>query len=108
MKLSVIFVTLALAISSAQACARYKTCWCERSNVEYQGKIQDNIAWDEDTVKACAGTGEAGYYGQNFQECYRYKSSRWWFIKAKAINNCDWTDKCIAAGATIGYCRDKI
>ncbi|KAK2023270.1 hypothetical protein LX32DRAFT_571998, partial [Colletotrichum zoysiae] len=109
MKLSVIFATLAVAISSAQACAKYKTCWCERSGVEYQGKIQDNIAWDEDTAKACEGTGEAGYYGQNFQECYRYKKGGFLFFQhAKGIENCEWTEKCIAAGATIGYCRDKI
>ncbi|EFQ34678.1 hypothetical protein CGRA01v4_14131 [Colletotrichum graminicola] len=107
MKLSVILATLALAVSSAQACAKYKNCWCVRNNVEYQGRIQD-IASDEDTVKACAGTGDPGYYGQNFQECHRYKHGWWPFTNFKAINNCEWTDKCVAAGATIGYCRDKI
>ncbi|KAK2000292.1 hypothetical protein LX36DRAFT_435564 [Colletotrichum falcatum] len=108
MKPSVIFATLALAVSSAQACAKYKTCWCEKSNVEYQGKIQDNIAWDDATVIACEGTGAAGYYGSNYQECHRYSKGWWPFKKLKAIDNCGWTDKCVAANATIGYCRDKV
>ncbi|KAK1977285.1 hypothetical protein LZ30DRAFT_601586 [Colletotrichum cereale] len=108
MKLSVIISALALAIASAEACANYKTCWCERSNFEYEGRIQDNIAWDESTAKACDGTGAVGYYGKNYQECYKYKTHWPTFISSDAIDNCRWTAKCIAAGATIGYCRDKI
>ncbi|KAK1962486.1 hypothetical protein LY78DRAFT_643021 [Colletotrichum sublineola] len=111
MKLSVTFAALALAISSAQACAKYKNCWCEKNGVEYQGKIQDNIAWDNATKAACDNEGgEAGWYGNNFMECYRYKKGGIIFFLSptKAIQNCEWTEKCKAAGGDIGYCREKI
>ncbi|OHW93689.1 ec65 protein [Colletotrichum incanum] len=115
MKISAaVFITATLAISTAEACASYKNCWCVRNNVEYEGRIQDNIAWDADTVKACAangGGGVAGWYGQNFQECYRYVKRT---IRLDgAINNCDWNKRCAAAGnlsgaETYGVCRNKI
>ncbi|TQN70159.1 hypothetical protein CSHISOI_05305 [Colletotrichum shisoi] len=63
---------------------------CERDNFEYQGKIQDNIPWDEDTVKACVPPGTVDYYGQTFKECYRYQKSFPAFLPSKAIDNCDW------------------
>ncbi|CAI0647430.1 hypothetical protein CGCSCA5_v007215 [Colletotrichum siamense] len=109
MKLSALFAVAALAVASTEACAKYKHCWCERDNFEFQGKVQDNVPWDDDTVKACAdNSGEVGYYGQNFKECYRYKKNFIALIPSKAINNCDWTKSCVAAGASTGYCRDKI
>ncbi|KAK6210958.1 hypothetical protein QIS74_10222 [Colletotrichum tabaci] len=108
MKLSVICTIVALAVTSTEACAKYKHCWCERDNFMYQGKIQDNVPWDEDTVKACVDPGTVGYYGQNFKECYRYKQMFPAFIPSKAIDNCDWRNKCISVGASTGYCRDKI
>ncbi|KZL67632.1 EC65 protein [Colletotrichum tofieldiae] len=114
MKLPSVLLIVTLALTTAEACASYKHCWCLRNGIEYQGKVQDNIAWDEDTVKACVangGGGVSGYYGQNFKECYRY-------VKRKirldgAINNCDWNNYCIAAGkaagvSAYGVCRDKI
>ncbi|GKT59842.1 EC65 protein [Colletotrichum tofieldiae] len=93
MKLPSVLLIVTLALTTAEACASYKHCWCLRNGIEYQGKVQDNIAWDEDTVKACVangGGGVSGYYGQNFKECYRY-------VKRKirldgAINNCDWNN----------------
>ncbi|KAK1725316.1 hypothetical protein CaCOL14_010746 [Colletotrichum acutatum] len=108
MKLSLLATITAVAITSTEACAKYKTCWCERSNFMYEGRLQDNIPWDEDTVKACVDPGTVGYYGQNFKECHRYKKSFFAFIPSKAINNCDWTKKCQSVGATTGYCREKI
>ncbi|KAK1713721.1 hypothetical protein BDP67DRAFT_544242 [Colletotrichum lupini] len=93
MKLSLLATIAAVAITSTEACAKYKTCWCERSNFMYEGRLQDNIPWDEDT---------------NFKECHRYKKSFFAFIPSKAINNCDWTKKCQSVGATTGYCREKI
>ncbi|OLN85350.1 hypothetical protein CCHL11_09872 [Colletotrichum chlorophyti] len=109
MKLSTLFAAAALVVASTEACAKYKHCWCVKDQFEWQGKIQDNIAWDESTVKACtASSGESGYYGQNFKECYRYKKNFFAFIPSKAINNCDWTEECQKAGASKGWCRDKI
>ncbi|UQC91085.1 uncharacterized protein CLUP02_16619 [Colletotrichum lupini] len=84
MKLSLLATIAAVAITSTEACAKYKTCWCERSNFMYEGRLQDNIPWDEDTKSFFA------------------------FIPSKAINNCDWTKKCQSVGATTGYCREKI
>ncbi|OLN97701.1 hypothetical protein CCHL11_09180 [Colletotrichum chlorophyti] len=113
MKFSV-FLGAVLAITSAEACASYKYCWCVRDNFNYQGKVQNNIAWDEDTTKACVangGGGVSGWYGQNFKECYRYVKRT---IRLDgAINNCDFSEQCAAAGkaegvTSRGLCRDKI
>ncbi|KAJ0164301.1 hypothetical protein CTA2_1331 [Colletotrichum tanaceti] len=108
MKFSVICTIVALAITSTEACAKYKHCWCERSNFTYEGKVQDNIRWDDDTVNACVDPGTPGYYGKNFKECHRYKKHIIPLVPSKAINNCAWTKKCISVGASTGYCRDKI
>ncbi|TDZ36715.1 hypothetical protein C8035_v005046 [Colletotrichum spinosum] len=114
MKFSSMIVAAALAVTSVQACASYKECWCVRDNFKYQGKVQNDVPWDEDTVKACeanGGGGVSGYYGQNFKECYRYVKRTWRLDGA--INNCDFSNDCAAAGKAAGVtsrglCRDKI
>nr|XP_036578899.1 uncharacterized protein CTRU02_11153 [Colletotrichum truncatum]KAF6786282.1 hypothetical protein CTRU02_11153 [Colletotrichum truncatum] len=109
MKLSMLGAIAMLAVASTEACAKYKNCWVRERPGRIPGKVQNNIAWDDDTVKACAASsGESGYYGQNFKECYRYKKNFFAFIPSKAINNCDWTKRCQEAGATRGWCREKI
>ncbi|TQN70502.1 hypothetical protein CSHISOI_04943 [Colletotrichum shisoi] len=113
MKLPSVLLIVTLALTSAEACASYKYCWCLRNDIEYQGKIQSNIAWDDDTTKACqanGGGGVIGYFGQNFKECYRYVKRTWRLDGA--IDNCDWNKLCIAVGSAAGVsaygvCRDK-
>lgn len=73
----------------------------------YQGKIQDNVPWDEDTVKACVDPGTVGYYGQNFKECYRYKQMFPAFIPSKAIDNCDWRNVSLASRSSDGPARQR-
>ncbi|OHE93077.1 hypothetical protein CORC01_11634 [Colletotrichum orchidophilum] len=92
MKLSILATIAAVAITSTEACAKYTNCWCVRNNFMYNGALSSNIPWDAYTSQACSGTGQDGYYGPNYQECYRYKKSPLAFIPSKAINNCDWTE----------------
>ncbi|KAE9582537.1 hypothetical protein CGCF415_v009264 [Colletotrichum fructicola] len=109
MRLTSLLAVAAFTITSIEACAKYKNCWCERDGIVDQGKTQDNVPWDVDTAKACAeNSGTIGYYGQNFKECFRYKKLWWAVPPDTAINNCDWAKSCIIAGGSTGYCRDKI
>ncbi|KAK1976909.1 hypothetical protein LZ30DRAFT_284885 [Colletotrichum cereale] len=114
MKLSSIVITVALAITSVAGCDSYKNCWCVRDNFEYEGKIQNDVAWDQDTVKACVangGGGELGWFSQNFEECYRYVKRSWRLDGA--IKECDFNKHCADAGNAEGVlsravCRNKI
>ncbi|KAJ0158427.1 hypothetical protein CTA2_11602 [Colletotrichum tanaceti] len=93
MKFSVVCTIVALAVTSAKAggCAEYRKCWCIRNQFMYQGKVQDNIAWDDFTVAACVNPGSPGYKGLNFKECERYRSSQFGGLyPAKGIDQCDW------------------
>lgn len=61
----------------------------------FQGRIQDNVPWDEDTANACATKGQpkftVGYYGKNFKECHRYKHRAVYELQGSGgINNCGW------------------
>lgn len=112
MKFAGLFITAAIA-ATAKACAEYKNCWCERDNFKYQGRTQDNIAWDKDTQKACDsfngvadGGYRTGYFGKNFKECHRYRKL---VVQCnEGINNCEWSDRFRAAGVTTGWCEGKV
>ncbi|KAE9983081.1 hypothetical protein EG328_010318 [Venturia inaequalis] len=109
MKLST-FVPIVLVLASPTfSCSWYKRCWCQLNDQTYQGKEHQNIPWDNSTVTACTDPGEVGYDGvNNFKTCYRFKWKKpklaGWF----AIDNCKWRKECEEAGASTGYCTEKV
>lgn len=99
---------------------------CEMDNFEFEGKVQDNIAWDLATEATCGPPGELVYAkGVNYKECYYYKRSYNPFVGSEALDNCAWKEvsslcmtplerlltlwqSCKANGASDGWCRDVI
>ncbi|TDZ20221.1 hypothetical protein Cob_v006915 [Colletotrichum orbiculare MAFF 240422] len=117
MKASSLLAVAAVAVTSTEACARYKNCWCERSAFTFEGKLSDNIPWDDFTQAACGKmSGTPGWYldPPKYKECYRHKKYFMALKPSKALNNCDWTQACKDAagpdveGTVTGWCREKI
>ncbi|RDI85288.1 hypothetical protein Vi05172_g4598 [Venturia inaequalis] len=109
MKLST-FLPIILALATPTfSCSYYKRCWCEMTNITYEKKEHQNVPWDEHTVTACREPGEIGYDGiHNFKTCFRYKQRFPPFLRSYSIKNCDWRNQCQDAGASTGYCVEKI
>ncbi|KAJ0162869.1 hypothetical protein CTA2_3894 [Colletotrichum tanaceti] len=118
MKLSSVFLIVALALTSAEAekCKKYKRCWCRRDQVETNGTTLHHVAWDAFTAKACEDNGGEGrvdtFDDNTHKECYRYKKGAFW--RNGGINLCEWRKRCVYAGKmdnnplVDGVCRNAI